>query len=170
MAERSRGHFELLAKKRIIKLIIDGFKYPFLDGEEFKEIIESYVPQNLVSVGVYTFSTTGFGMAGYSGVIVLKTKSSQRFTIDSDRKFNSEGFQIFQIPGFTEFTAFPNDPPSDQFLKRKPTIYWNPFVETKNGLFKSTVKVPYGVKMIRIKLDGRTTDGEVISKVLELRL
>lgn len=151
-------------------LIIDGFKYPFLDAGEFKEMIESYVPQNLESVGVYTFSTTGFGMAGYSGVIVLKIKSSQRFTIDSDRKFNSYGFQIFQIPGFTDFAEFPNQPPSDQFLKRKPTIYWDPYVETENGLFKSQVKVPYGVKVIRVKLDGRTTDGEVISKVLELRL
>lgn len=150
-------------------LILNGQKYPGIDlGEFFKTI----VPAEVESIKVYNdnISKSIFGTMGYGGVYMIETKKAFRLDPDSDRKFNSDGFQIFQIPGFTEFTAFPNDPPSDQFLKRKPTIYWNPFVETKNGLFKSTVKVPYGVKMIRIKLDGRTTDGEVISKVLELRL
>lgn len=151
-------------------LIIDGFKYPFLDNLEFKELLDSYVPQELESVGIYTFGSTVFGMAGYAGVIVLKTKRGQKFTVDSGRKFNSDGFQIFSVPGFTDYQEFPINPPSDQFLKKKPTIYWEPVGQTKDGIYQAKVKVPYAVKLIRIKVEGRTPDGDVIyhSSILDL--
>lgn len=150
-------------------VILNGQKFPFIDPGE---ILADLVPAEVESIKVYNdnISKSIFGMLGYAGVIMIETKKGFRSGPESDRKFNSEGFQIFQILGFTNFTPFPNQPPSDQFLKRKPTIYWNPFVVTENGLFKSQVKVPYGVKVIRVKLDGRTQDGEVIAKVLELRL
>ncbi|GAB2488129.1 MAG: hypothetical protein EP311_06175 [Cytophagales bacterium] len=150
-------------------IIINGQKLPGMDPAE---IFLTIVPAEVESIKVYNdnISKSIFGMMGYGGVYMIETKKGFKSGPESDRKFNSEGFQIFQIPGFTDFKEFPNQPPSDQFLKRKPTIYWDPFVETENGIFKSQVKVPYGVKVIRVKLDGRTTDGEVISKVLELRL
>ncbi|MDI1323319.1 MAG: carboxypeptidase-like regulatory domain-containing protein [Algoriphagus sp.] len=149
-------------------LIIDGFKYPFLEGGEFKEMLDSYVPQYLESVGVYTFSTTVFGMAGYAGVIVLKTKRGQRWTVDSDRKFNSEGFQIFDIPGFTVFQEFPKDPPSDQFLKKKPTLFWDPVAQTEVGEFKTRIKIPYGVTKAKLRVEGMTLDGEPFYKMILL--
>ena len=153
-------------------LIVDGNALPFLDPIEFRNTLLEFEPSQLESVKVYSdnVSKSIFGMAGYAGVIMLETKKGSRSGPESGRKFNSDGFQTFQIPGFTDFTPFPNQPPSDQFLKRKPTIYWDSFEETKNGLFKSQVKIPYGVKVIRVKLDGRTKDGEVIDRVLELRL
>lgn len=151
-------------------LIIDGFKYPFLEGGEFKDMIDSFVPQDLESVGVYTYGNMVFGMAGYAGVIVLKTKRGQKWTIDSDRKFNSDDFQIFPVPGFTEFAPFLKNPPSYQYLRRKPTIYWEPVAETSNGQFQSKVKVPYGTKSIHIRVEGRSDDGEAFSKLIKIEL
>lgn len=151
-------------------LIIDGFKYPFLEGGEFKDMIDSFVPQDLESVGVYTYGNMVFGMAGYAGVIVLKTKRGQKWTIDSDRKFNSDDFQIFPVPGFTEFAPFLKNPPSYQYLRRKPTIYWEPVAETSNGQFQSKVKVPYGTKSIHIRVEGRSDDGEAFSKMIKIEL
>nr|WP_287936531.1 carboxypeptidase-like regulatory domain-containing protein [Algoriphagus sp.] len=150
-------------------VILNGQKYP---GVHPGEILADLVPAELESIKVYNdnISKSIFGMMGYGGVYMIETKKGFRLDSESDQKFNSEGFQVFSIPGFTEFTEFPNQPPADQLLKRKPTLYWNPFVETEAGSFKTQVKVPYGVKVVRIKLEGRTTDGEVISKVLELRL
>lgn len=149
-------------------MILNGQKYPGIDlGEFFKTI----VPAEVESIKVYNdnISKSIFGMLGYGGVYMIETKKGFRSDPDSDRKFNSEGFTIFEISGFTDFTQYPNQPPAEQFLKRKSTLYWDPFVKTEAGAFKTQVKVPYGVKVVRVKLEGRTTDGEVIFKVLELK-
>jgi hypothetical protein len=150
-------------------VIVDGQKYPFGTGEE---LLSTLVPSELKSVKVYTndIDKAVFGMIGYGGVIMIETKKGLRSGPDSDQKFNSEGFDLFQISGFSRFTSFPNEPPSDQFLKRKPTVYWNPAATSENGLFKSQVRVPYGVKVVRVKVEGQTLDGEVIDRILELRL
>ena len=149
-------------------VIVNGQKFPGIDPEE---IFSTLVPAEVESFKVYNdnLSKSIFGMLGYGGVYMIETKKGFRSGPDSDRKFNSEGFTIFEIPGFTDFTEFPNQPPAEQFLKRKPTLYWEPFAETEAGSFKTQVKVPYGVKVVRVKLEGRTTDGEVIFKVLELK-
>ncbi len=151
-------------------LIIDGAKYPFLENQEFVEMIKSYVPQELKSVGVYTFGSVVFGMAGYSGVVVLETKRGQRFIPGGDRKFNSEGFQIFDLSGFTNFLEFPKNPPSDQYLKKKPTIYWEPDAQSVNGVLKVQVKIPYGIRRLGISLEGVTIDGEAFYKKIDLSL
>ncbi|GMQ30233.1 carboxypeptidase-like regulatory domain-containing protein [Algoriphagus confluentis] len=150
-------------------IILNGQKLPGIDPEE---IFLTLVPAEVESIKVYNdnISKSVFGMLGYGGVYMIETKKGFRSGPDSDRKFNSEGFTIFEIPGFTDFTEFPNQPPAEQFLKRKPTLYWEPFAQTEEGSFQAQVKVPYGVKQIRVKVEGRTTDGEVISKILELRL
>ncbi len=149
-------------------LIIDGVKFSFLDNQEFKEIIDSYQPQELESVGVYTFSSSVFGMAGFAGVIVINTKRGQRYSRNLDKKFNSEGFQFFAIPGFTAFPEFQRNPPADQYLRKKPTIFWEPEAKTSNGVFQVAVKVPYGINRFRIQIEGRTLDGEVIYKVIHV--
>ncbi len=87
-----------------------------------------------------------------------------------DKKFNSEGFQIFSIPGFTDFPEFPKNPPADKYLVKKPTVYWEPAGKTENGIFKTNLKIPYGVKQLRLKLEGTSVDGEVIYKMIELKL
>jgi hypothetical protein len=150
-------------------VILDGQKFPFLDPGE---ILGSLVPSELESVKVYSdpISLAIFGMLGYGGVIMVETKKGFRTNPDSDRKFNSEGFQIFDIPGFTDFEEFPKNPPSDQYLKKKPTIYWEPDGQTKEGNYQAKVKVPYGVNSLRIRVEGKTVDGEAFYKILKIEL
>lgn len=153
-------------------LIIDGNSLPFLDPMEFRNRIEEFEPSQLESIKVYSdnIGKSIFGMAGYAGVIMIETKKGFRSGPESDRKFNSESFQIFPVLGFTEFAPFLKNPPSDQYLRRKPTIYWEPVAETSNGQFQSKVKVPYGTKSIHIRVEGRSDDGEAFSKLIKIEL
>ncbi|WP_297336783.1 carboxypeptidase-like regulatory domain-containing protein [Algoriphagus sp.] len=151
-------------------LIIDGSKFPFLENQEFVDMINSYVPKEIKSVGIYTFGAGVFGMAGYSGVVILETKRGERIREERSRNFNSKGFQLFDVLGFTEFEEFPKNPPADQYLKKKPTIFWEPDAKTDDGVFSVQVKIPHGVRQLRIRIEGLTLDGEVFNKSIELTL
>ena len=146
-------------------VILNGQKFPFIDPSE---VLENIVPAELESIKVYNdnISKSIFGMWGYAGVYMIETKKGVKAGPDGDKKFNSEGFQIFPIPGFTDFPEFNKNPPSDQFLKKKPTLYWEPAAQTSGGSYHAKVKVPYGVKAIQIRVEGLTLDGEVFSKVM----
>jgi hypothetical protein len=151
-------------------LILDGSAMPFMEANEFRETLLGFEPSQLASIKVYAdnLGKSIFGMAGYAGVIQIDTKSGFRTGTETDSKFKSEGFQIFDIPGFTDFPAFVKNPPSDQFLKKKPTLYWEPAAQTSDGLYHTKVKVPYGVKAIQIRVEGLTLDGEVFSKAVKV--
>ena len=151
-------------------LIIDGSSLPFMEPNEFRETLLGFEPSQLTSIKVYADNVgkSIFGMAGYAGVISIETKNGLKLGPDSNKKFNSEGFQIFPIPGFTEFPEFIKNPPSDQFLKKKPTIYWEPQGITSSGVFQTKVRVPYGVKAIQVWVEGMTLDGQAFSKMIKL--
>lgn len=148
-------------------VILNGQKLPFTDPSEIFIIL---APAEVESIKLYTdnLSKSIFGMAGYAGVIMIETKKGFRAGPESDKKFNSEGFQIFPTPGFTEFPEFIKNPPSDQFLKKKPTIYWEPYGVTTSGVYQTKVKVPYGVKVIDVWVEGITLDGQAFSKMIKV--
>jgi hypothetical protein len=149
-------------------LIIDGVQYPHLSPEDFGEIMKNFVSYaELKSIKVYTFSAHIFGMAGYSGVLMIETKKGSREKFLIDRKFNAEGFQVFSIAGFNSFPVFPQSPPADKFLRKKPTIYWEPNGVTQEGIFNVNIKIPYGINRLRFKLEGVTGDGEPFDRVIE---
>ncbi len=154
-------------------LIIDGVSMPYMDKDAFRELLLGFEPSQLLSIKVYNdnISNVIFGMAGYAGVIMIETKKGFRSGPDSDRKFNSEGFQIFPVKGFYNFPEFPKNPPSDQYLKKKPTIYWDPIAKTSDGIYRTKMKVPFGAKLIRIKVEGRTLDGDVVhhSSIIDIQ-
>jgi hypothetical protein len=143
-----------------------------MDPIEFRLTLLGFEPSQLESIKVYTdnISKTIFGMAGYPGVIMVETKKGFRTDPDSDRKFNPEQFQFFSVPGFSDFPDFPNNPPSDSYLKRKPTLYWDPLGLTEKGVFKAKIKVPYGLEIIAIKVVGKSEDGEAFSKTIPIDL
>ncbi len=151
-------------------LIVDGSTLPFLEPNEFRDRLLSFEPSQLESIKVYSdmISKSVFGMAGYAGVILIETKKGFRTGPKSDKKFNSEGFQIFSIPGFTDFPEFNKNPLSDQFLKKKPTLYWEPAAQTSDGSYHTKVKVPFGVNSLRIRVEGMTVDGEAFYKSIQL--
>ncbi len=150
-------------------VILDGQKFPFIDPSE---ILEALMPSELESVKVYSdpSSKAIFGMLGYGGVIMVETKKGSRTGSESDRNFNSEGFQLFPLPGFTSFPEFPKNPPSDQYLKKSPTVFWEANGKTFDGVYQTTIKIPQGVKNLRLKLEGRTLDGEAFLKIMRLKL
>ena len=154
------GNYNFGQKTAPPLLIVDGAQVPF-------EALETYFPAELMSIKVYTFNAPIFGMAGYAGVIMVETKKGTRIGPEIGTKFNSEGFQVFPIPGFTAFPEFPKSPPPDQYLVKKPTLYWDPLVETINGRYQVQVKVPYGTNRFLIRVEGRSLDGEVIYKVIQ---
>ncbi|TDQ18729.1 carboxypeptidase-like protein [Algoriphagus boseongensis] len=149
-------------------LIIDGVSMPFLEPEDFRARVLGYEPSQLKSIKVYNdnISNVVFGMAGYSGVLMIETKNGFRTGPDSDRKFNSEGFQIFPVRGYSSFPEFPKNPPADSYLKMKPTIYWDPLAKTENGVYKVKIKLPYGLKGMNLKVEGTTEDGEAIYQII----
>jgi hypothetical protein len=153
-------------------LIIDGTSMPFMEKDAFRELLLSFEPSQLLSIKVYNdnISNVVFGLAGYAGVIMIETKKGFRTGPDSDRKFNSEGFQIFPVKGFSSFSEFPKNPPSDQYLKKKSTYYWDPDARSVDGVFKVQVKIPYGILRMGIRLEGKTIDGEVFYKKIDLSL
>ena len=151
-------------------LILDGSAMPFMEANEFRETLLGFEPSQLTSIKVYADNVgkSIFGMAGYAGVISIETKNGLKLGPDSTKKFNSEEFQVFPIPGFTEFAKFIKTPPSDQILKKKPTIYWEPQGLTTSGVFQTKVKVPYGVKAIHVWVEGMTLDGQAFSKLIKV--
>ncbi|MFN3998128.1 carboxypeptidase-like regulatory domain-containing protein [Algoriphagus sp.] len=153
-------------------LIIDGVSMPFMEKADFKDLLLSFEPSQLLSIKVYydNISNVVFGMAGYAGVIMIETKKGFRTGPDSDRKFNSEGFQIFPVRGFSSFSEFPKNPPSEQYLKKKPTVFWEPDAQTSDGIYRTKVKVPYGINKLKIRVEGRTTDGEAFYKILKIEI
>jgi len=163
------GNYNLGQKTSAPLLIIDGAKYPFLTSDEFLSILDTYDFAQFKSMKVYTFSANVFGMAGYAGVLMIETRKGSRTNLQVETKFNSEGFQFFSVPGFTAFPEFPRNPPTDQYLRKKPTIFWDPLAETTDGVFEVKIKVPYGIDRFRIKVEGRSLDGEVIFEVIEIK-
>jgi len=151
-------------------LIFDGSSRPFMESGELLDFLFSLEPSQLLSIKVYSdnISKSVFGMAGYAGVIMIETKKGFRINPEEETNFNSEGFQIFSVPGFTAFPEFQKNPPFDRYLTKKPTVYWEPFAETTDGMFKVKVKVPYGIDRLRIKMEGRSLEGELIYKVIEM--
>ncbi|MFN3999480.1 carboxypeptidase-like regulatory domain-containing protein [Algoriphagus sp.] len=152
-------------------LIFDGSPRPYMQsGELLDFLLNSIEPSQLLSIKVYSdnISKAVFGMAGYAGVIMIETKKGFRINPEIKTKFNSEGFQFFPIPGITAFPEFPRNPPADQYLRKKPTIFWDPLAETTDGVFEVKIKVPYGIDRFRIKVEGRSLDGEVIFEIIEI--
>lgn len=153
-------------------LIIDGVSIPFLEPVDFRDRVLSYEPSQLKSIKVYNdnISNVVFGLAGYAGVIMIETKNGDRFGSDSEKKFNSEGFQVFSVRGYSSFPAFPNNPPSDSYLKKKTTLYWDPFIVTKDGKINTQIKIPYGIDQIQLRVEGLTLEGEPVYRVIFLDL
>lgn len=164
------GNFNFGMKTGAPLLIIDGAQYPFLSSDDFSLLLGSYAFTELKSIKAYTLSSPVFGMAGFAGVLMIETKSGSRTLLEPDTKFNSEGFQFFDIPGFTTFPEFPKNPSADRYLQKKPTVYWEPLAKTSEGIFEVRVKVPYGIRRLRLVLEGISVDGEVIYQEIYVSL
>jgi hypothetical protein len=167
---RSIGNFNFGLKASNPLLIIDGASYPFLDDDEFDVLISSFVPAELESIAVYTYNATTFGLAGFGGVIIIETKKGRRVVAGEKSNFNSEGFQLFRMRGFSPELTFKNSFDSEEIPVNKPTIYWNPTATTleNQGVFTFKVKTPAEVKTMNIWVEGTTEEGFPFAKMFKV--
>jgi len=167
---RSIGNFNFGLKASNPLLIIDGASYPFLDDDEFDVLISSFVPAELESIAVYTYNATTFGLAGFGGVIIIETKKGSRVVAGEKSNFNSEGFQLFRMRGFSPELTFKNSFDSEEIPVNKPTIYWNPTATTleNQGVFTFKVKTPAEVKTMNIWVEGTTEEGFPFAKMFKV--
>lgn len=167
---RSIGNFNFGLKASNPLLIIDGASYPFLDDDEFDLLISSFVPAELESIEVYTYNATTFGLAGFGGVIMIETKKGSRVADSEKSNFNSDGFQLFRMRGFSPELTFKNSSGSEEIPVNKPTIYWNPAANTleNQGVFTFKVKTPEEVKTMNIYVEGTTAEGFPFAKMFKV--
>lgn len=164
------GNFNFGQTTGMPLLIVDGQSFPFLSSDDFGSIMSSFAMADLESISVYTLSAPVFGMAGYAGVIKIETRNGQRFGPESEKKFKFEGFQIFPMKGYSNFSPFPKNPPSGTFLQKKPTIYWDPVASSLEGVYNQKITVPFGVTFLNLRIEGKTEDGEYFSQIIKLSL
>ncbi len=167
---KSIGNFNYGLKASNPLVIIDGASFPFLDSIAFDQLISSFVPAEIESIAVYTYNATTFGLAGFGGVIMIETKKGSRILAGEKSNFNSEGFQLFRMRGFSPELAFKNSFDSDEAPVNKPTIYWNPAANTQEnqGVFTFKVKTPAEVKTMNIWLEGTTAEGFPFAKMFKV--
>lgn len=167
---KSIGNFNFGLKASYPLLIIDGASYPYLDSATFDMMISSFVPAELESIAVYTYNATTFGLAGFGGVIMIETKKGARTPAGEKSNFNSEGFQLFRLRGFSPELTFKNSFDSDEAPVNKPTIYWNPTANTleNQGVFTFKVKTPAEVKTMNIWVEGTTEEGFPFAKMFKV--
>ncbi|MCR9016458.1 carboxypeptidase-like regulatory domain-containing protein [Aquiflexum gelatinilyticum] len=151
-------------------LIIDGNRYFTDAGETTNDVLRTFIAAEVESVEVYTFNAAQFGMAGFAGVIMVKTKKGSRNQENADRVFNSDEFQIFKMRGYTPVKEFPVQKVGSDIPESRPTIYWNPAAQTdsENETFNFSVNIPKSTKNMLLKIEGISSDGLPFYRVFEI--
>ena len=108
--------------------------------------------------------------AGFGGVIMIETKKGSRLAAGEKSNFNSEGFQLFRLRGFSPELTFQNSLEPEEAPVNKPTIYWNPAANTLEnlGVFSFKVKIPVEVKTMNIYVEGTTAEGFPFAKMFKV--
>jgi hypothetical protein len=151
-------------------LIIDGNRYFTDAGETTNDVLRTFIAAEVESVEVYTFNAAQFGMAGFAGVIMVKTKKGSRNQENADRVFNSDQFQIFKVKGFSPVREFPIQKSETDIPEPRPTIYWNPNAATnsENGTFSFSVNIPKSTKNMLLKVEGISSDGLPFYRIFQI--
>jgi hypothetical protein len=151
-------------------LIIDGARFfPFPDESVFAKL-KSFIAAEVENIEVYTFSAPVFGMAGFAGAIVVRTKRGSRIQQEEERIFNSDNFQLFKSRGFTPVPNFPTQYDVEKPVKAFTALYWNPNVKIESAQepFSFSLSLPSSVKNLQIRIEGITEDGSPFNKVFTI--
>ena len=151
-------------------LIIDGNRYFTDAGETTNDVLRTLIAAEVESVEVFTFNAPQFGMAGFAGVIMVKTKKGSRNQENADKVFNSDEFEIFKVRGFTPSKEFPLQKNDLEIPESRPSLYWNPEAKTnsEHETFTFSVHIPKTTKKMLLKIEGISTDGLPFYRVLEI--
>jgi hypothetical protein len=151
-------------------LIIDGNRYITDANETTMSVLKTFIAAEVESIEVYTFNAPQFGIAGFAGVIMVKTKKGSRIQENADQVFNSEEFQIFKIRGFTPVKEFPVQLAESEIPESRPSLYWNPNAKTdvENESFTFSVNLPKSTKSMFLKIEGMSIDGIPFYRVFQI--
>lgn len=148
-------------------LIIDGARFfPSPDESVFAKL-GTFIAAEVENIEVYTFSAPIFGMAGFAGAIVVRTKRGSRIQQEEERIFNPDNFQLFKSRGFTPVPDFPVQSGEEKPVKPYPSLYWNPnaTIEAAQKPFSFSLDLPTSTKNLQIRVEGITEDGSPFTKV-----
>jgi hypothetical protein len=153
-------------------IIIDGSRYLYAEGESYIDVLDRYITDEVTSLSIYTFNAPVFGMAGFAGVIMFETKRGERFGPSAETNFDSTGFQLFKIRGYTPVSAFENTISEDAPVQVRPTIYWDPKgeVTAENGVYLIKTLVSNEVQTVNLVIEGITKDGLGFVKTFQIKL
>ncbi|MCH6197965.1 carboxypeptidase-like regulatory domain-containing protein [Aquiflexum sp. LQ15W] len=151
-------------------LIIDGNRYITDANENTMTVLKTFIAAEVESIEIYTFNAPQFGMAGFAGVIMVKTKKGSRIQENADRVFNSDEFQIFKIRGYTPVKGFPMQKDDSEIPESRPSLYWNPNAKTdvENESFTFSVNIPKSTKSMFLKIEGVSADGLPFYRVFQI--
>ena len=153
-------------------LIIDGARFfPSPDESVFAKL-RTFIAAEVEHIEVYTFSAPVFGMAGFAGAIVVRTKKGNRMQEEEERIFNADNFQLFQSRGFTPVPDFPFQSGEEKPVRPYPSLFWNPNVkiEEDQKSYSFSFDLPASTTNLQIKVEGITEYGSPFTKVFEVRV
>jgi hypothetical protein len=151
-------------------LMIDGNRYFTDAGESIQDVLKTFIAADVESIEIFTFSAVQFGMAGFAGVIMVNTKRGSKMLEKSNQVFNSDEFQIFKVKGFSPVREFPVQKLDSEIPESRPTIYWNPNVETnrESGTFSFSVNISKSTKNMLMKVEGISNDGLPFYRIFQI--
>nr|WP_283773943.1 carboxypeptidase-like regulatory domain-containing protein [Aquiflexum sp. TKW24L] len=150
-------------------LIMDGSPYILGSWESTFGVLSEMLASEIESIEVFNFNASKFGMAGFAGVIMVKTKRGSR-TKQDEGVFNSDQFQKFKLRGFTTVKEFPVQKADSEIPESRPTIYWNPMAKTdaENPTFTFSVNIPKTTKNMLLKIEGLSNEGFPFYRVFQI--
>jgi hypothetical protein len=150
-------------------LILDGSPYILGSWESTFGILSEWLASEVESIEVFNYNATKFGMAGFAGVIMVKSKKGAGSNKD-EGVFNSDQFQLFKVKGFSPVREFPVHKSDTEIPESRPTIYWNPNAATnsESGTFSFSVNIPITTKNMLMKVEGISNDGLPFYRIFQI--
>lgn len=151
-------------------VIIDGMKYSEPPGGTFLaesgfSYLNTILPGEIKKVTVYINSSHVFGLAGFSGVIMVETTRGDRIEDKKPPLFNKEGFSLYTLPGYAAEQPFASPDystpkESHAMPDTRATLFWAPFVTTDaaTGQAEITFYAADIATNYRIVVEGMTED------------
>jgi hypothetical protein len=152
-------------------VMVDGARIFSTPQEPALNYLNSLVADEVESIEIYTFSAPAFGMHGFAGAIIVKTKKGKRVP-KNDQIFDTSEFERFKVKGFTKVPSFPVIEEPEKFIERRSVIYWNPNVQwsEENDTFSFDFNFSSQTKRLLFKVIGVTWDGTPLGKYFEIEV
>lgn len=151
-------------------LIIDGARF-FGDEAEVWSYLKSIIAAEVESIEIFTFSANIFGIQGFGGAIVVKTKKGSR-QLNRDVVFDAGQFQLFKVKGYSHVPNFPVLKNNEGVIPRRSAIFWNPRIEWSSEMKKHKLdfNLSHLTSRIWVRVEGMSWDGVPFQREFEVEV